>query len=66
MRKENYEMTSQEIKDNAPDGATHYRIRENGKIMYYIFERGELSIMRKNRQFMLSAFSIDADEIKPI
>ena len=59
-------MTIEEIRKNAPEGATHYRVRENGKIMYYIFERGELSIMRKNNKFVLSAFNIDAYEIKPL
>lgn len=59
-------MTPQQIKDNAPQGATHYRVRENGKIMYYIFERGELLIMRKHNKFTLSAFNIDAYEIKPL
>lgn len=24
------------IKENAPDGATHYRIRRNGEVDYYI------------------------------
>jgi hypothetical protein len=59
-------MNIEEIRKNAPDGATHYRVRENSKIMYYIFERGELSIMRKNNKFTISAFNIDADEIKPL
>ena len=59
-------MTTEEIRKNAPEGATHYRVRENGKIMYYIFERGELSIMRKNNKFTISAFNIDAYEIKPL
>jgi len=59
-------MNIEEIRKNAPEGATHYRVRENGKIMYYIFERGELLILRKNREFTLSAFNIDAYEIKPL
>lgn len=59
-------MTIEEIRKNKPDGATHYRVRENGKIMYYVFERGELSVMRKNNNFFISAFNIDADEIKPL
>ena len=59
-------MTPQQIKANAPEGATHYRVRENGKIMYYIFERGELSMMRRHNKFVLSAFNIDAYEIKPL
>lgn len=28
-------MTPQEIKDNAPDGATHYEIDEDGDVFYY-------------------------------
>lgn len=59
-------MTPEEIRNNAPKGATHYRVRENGKIMYYIFERGELSMMRRNNKFILSAFNIDACEINPL
>ena len=57
-------MTIEEIRKNAPDGATHYRIRANRKIMYYRFDRGELYILRKNLSLTLSAFDIDAEEIK--
>lgn len=28
-------MTPQQIKDNAPEGATHYRLREYGGVCYY-------------------------------
>lgn len=28
-------MTLEEIKRNAPDGATHYRLRRHGGICYY-------------------------------
>lgn len=59
-------MTIDEIRKNAPDGATHYRFMGSGRIMYYIFERGELCIMRKNNQLTISAFNIGDYEIKPL
>lgn len=59
-------MNIEEIRKNAPDGATHYRVRSNGKIMYYIFECGEIYIIGKNNQLAISAFRINDDEIKPL
>ena len=59
-------MTIEEIRKNAPDGATHYRVRSNGKIMYYFFDGGDLFIISRRWRLIPSAFRVDNGEIKPL
>ena len=45
-------MTNQEIKDRAPDGATHYEIDGN-QVYYYKFKNGFLRILSSNGKWTL-------------
>ena len=38
-------MTEKEIRDNAPDGATHYCFDEDGNIHFYKYKKESRSLM---------------------
>ncbi|MEG1089829.1 MAG: hypothetical protein RSE38_00805 [Acinetobacter sp.] len=59
-------MTNQEIKDRAPDGATHYKVMNSGSVLYFNGSRGieywneVKSIFEKTVNFYFES------EIKPL
>ena len=57
-------MTIEEIRNNAPDGATHYEI-EGRSIYYYKFNNINLSIWNRNKGWLLKPVEW-AVNIKPL
>ena len=57
-------MTIEEIRKNAPKGATHYEI-DSRFIYYYKFNNSNLSIWNRNKGWMLKPIEWAAD-IKPL
>lgn len=56
-------MTPQQIKDSAPDGATHYHQYKNGNVIYFKhFDSGNL--YRMTPRWAGTNFTID--KIKPL
>ena len=57
-------MTIEEIRKNAPDGATHYEI-DGRFIYYYKFNNINLSIWNRNKGWLLKPVEWAVD-IKPL
>jgi hypothetical protein len=57
-------MTEQEIRDNAPSGATHYR-SDTPTILYYYFDGGILMVSCEHGDFV-SRSSVAIDRAKPL
>ena len=57
-------MTEQEIRDNAPDGATHYRYGRSGSPIYY--KSNGTFIMMWCHDRWINTGRCDFDNLKPL
>lgn len=57
-------MTNQQIKDNAPEGATHYYQYKNGNVIYFKYFSDSGNVYRMTPNWCGTDYTID--RLKPL